>query len=162
MEYNEKYMKEALRQAKKAALIGETPIGAVIVKNGEIISRGYNKRETKKQSLAHAEISAIHKACRKLGGWRLWGCELYVTLEPCCMCAGAIIQARIDSVYFGASDYKAGCAGSVVNLFESGFCHRVEVSGGHMEDSSQRLIQEFFKELRAQKKENQKKAAEKM
>ncbi len=152
MEYNEKFMREALRQAKKAAAIGETPIGAVIVRNGEIISRSYNKRETKKNSLSHAEITAIDKACRKLGGWRLWGCELYVTLEPCCMCAGAIIQSRIDRVYFGATDNKAGCAGSVIDLFSAGFCHKVEVFGGYMQEESKALLQQFFRELRQKKK----------
>ncbi len=152
MEYNERFMREALRQAKKAAAIGETPIGAVIVRNGEIVSRGYNKRETKKRSLAHAEIAAIDKACKKLGGWRLWGCELYVTLEPCCMCAGAIIQSRIDRVYFGAPDNKAGCAGSVIDLFKAGFCHKVEVSGGYMQEESRELLQQFFRQLRQKKK----------
>jgi len=104
----EKFMKEALKQAKKAASIGETPIGAVIVRDGEIIARGYNKRETKKNALLHAEIIAINKACKKLGGWRLPRCEMYVTLEPCPMCAGAIINSRIEKVYFGAYDKKFG------------------------------------------------------
>ena len=114
---DEKFMKEALKQAKKAASIGETPIGAVIVRDGEIIARGYNKRETKKNALLHAEIIAINKACKKLGGWRLPRCEMYVTLEPCPMCAGAIINSRIENLYFGAYDKKSGCAGSVINLF---------------------------------------------
>ncbi len=151
--YEEKFMREAMRQAKKAAAINETPVGAVIVKDGKIIARGYNKRETRKNSLAHAEISAINKACRRLGGWRLFGCDLYVTLEPCCMCAGAVIQSRIDNVYYGAADYKAGCAESVMNMFEKGnFCHTVNVSGGYLGEESERLIKDFFKGLRLRKK----------
>lgn len=149
MAYEKRFMQEAIRQAKKAAAIGETPVGAVIVRNGEIIARGYNKRETKKNSLCHAEIAAIHKACRKLGGWRLPGCELYVTLEPCPMCAGAIIQSRIEHVYFGAYDYKAGCAGSALDLFQPGlFNHDVSVAGGHEEAVCAGLLSAFFRELR--------------
>lgn len=148
-----KYMSEAIRQAKKAAAIGETPVGAVIVKDGKIIARAYNKRETKKNSLCHAELAAINKACKRLGGWRLFGCDLYVTLEPCPMCAGAIIQSRIDRVFFGAYDYKAGCAGSRLNLFEEKlFNHDVEVAGGIMEDKCAVLLSDFFKELRQKKK----------
>ena len=145
----EKFMKEALKQAKKAASIGETPIGAVIVRDGEIIARGYNKRETKKNALLHAEIIAINKACKKLGGWRLPRCEMYVTLEPCPMCAGAIINSRIENVYFGAYDKKSGCAGSVINLFESGmFNHNVNVTGGITEDKCASILTEFFRELK--------------
>lgn len=148
----EKFMKEALKQAKKAASIGETPIGAVIVRDGEIIARGYNKRETKKNALLHAEIIAINKACKKLGGWRLPQCEMYVTLEPCPMCAGAIINSRIENVYFGAYDKKSGCAGSVINLFESGmFNHNVNVTGGITEDKCASILTEFFRELRKKK-----------
>lgn len=148
-----RYMQEALRQAKKAYAIGETPIGAVIVHQGEIIARGYNKRETKKNSLGHAELIAIHKACKKLGGWRLPGCALYVTLEPCPMCAGAIIQSRIDRVYFGAYDKKTGCAGSKTNLFEPQlFYHTVTVEGGILEEECASLMRRFFQELRAGKK----------
>lgn len=155
MRYNEKFMKEALKQAKKAALIGETPIGAVIVKDGKIIARAYNKRETQKNALRHAEISAIDKACRKLGGWRLIGCDMYVTLEPCAMCAGACSQARIENVFFAAYDKKTGCGGSVMNLFEKGlFPHTASVSGGHMEKESSEMIKDFFKTLREQKKRN--------
>lgn len=150
---HEYYMREALIQAKKAYSIGETPIGAVIVQNGIIISRGYNKRETKKNSLCHAEISAINKACRRLGGWRLPQCTLYVTLEPCCMCSGAIIQSRIDNVYFGAFDYKSGCAGSVVNMFEHGlFNYNVNIYGGILEKECSELLSDFFKELRKKKR----------
>ena len=115
---DEKFMYEALLQARRAAKLGEMPVGAVIVRDGEIIARGYNKRETKGNALLHAEIIAIDRACKKLGGWRLPGCEMYVTLEPCPMCAGAIISARIDNLYFGAFDKKSGSAGSVTNLFE--------------------------------------------
>ncbi|MCI8520139.1 MAG: nucleoside deaminase [Clostridia bacterium] len=145
-------MKEALRQAKKAADIGETPVGAVIVRGGEIISRGYNRRETKKNALGHAEIIAINKACKKLGGWRLPKCDMYVTLEPCPMCAGAIINSRIENVFFGAFDKKSGCAGSSVNLFEHGlFNHNVNVSGGIMETECSQILSLFFKELRRKK-----------
>lgn len=146
-------MKEALRQAKKAYAIGETPIGAVIVQDGKIIARGYNKRETKKNALLHAEVIAIDKACRRLGGWRLPRCEMYVTLEPCAMCAGAITHARIERVYFGAYDKKTGCAGSVCNLFEPNlFCHTVDAVGGVMKDECSELIKQFFRELRSQQK----------
>lgn len=145
-------MKEALKQAKKAASIGETPIGAVIVRDGEIIARGYNKRETKKNALLHAEVIAIDKACRKLGGWRLPRCDMYVTLEPCPMCAGAIVNSRIENVYFGAYDEKSGSAGSKTNLFEAGlFNHDVNVTGGVMETECASLLTEFFRELRKKK-----------
>lgn len=155
MEYKKEFMTAALKQAKKACDIAETPIGAVIVHKGKIIARGYNRRETKKNCLCHAEISAINKACRKLGGWRLPECDIYVTLEPCPMCAGAIISARIDNLYFGAYDYKSGCAGSVMNLFENAlFNHNVNVSGGHMEKECSSLISDFFKNLRKIKKEH--------
>ena len=146
-------MKEALKQAKKAYAIGETPIGAVIVHKGKIIARAYNKRETKKNVTYHAEILAIDKACKKLGGWRLPECDLYVTMEPCPMCAGAIIQARIDNVYYGAYDYKYGCCGSKTNLFEPGlFYYNVNCTGGIMEKESRELIQSFFRELRERKR----------
>lgn len=146
-------MKEALKQAKKAYRIGETPIGALIVRDGEIIARAYNKRETKKCVTYHAEILAIEKACKKLGGWRLPGCDLYVTMEPCPMCAGAIIQSRIENVYFGAYDYKYGCCGSKTNLFEPGlFYYNVNYVGGILETESRELIQSFFKELRKKKR----------
>ena len=154
-EFNEKFMLEAIKQAEKARSIGETPIGAVIVYDGKIIARGYNKRETMKNSLKHAEIEAINKACKVRGGWRLFGCDLYVTLEPCPMCSGAIIQSRIDNVYFGAYDAKSGCAGSSINLFEEGlFNHNVNVCGGVMEKECSALLSDFFKELRKAKKEN--------
>ncbi len=153
MEYNAEFMKEAIKQAKKAEKINETPIGAVIVHKGKIISRGYNKRETKKNCLCHAEIIAIDKACKKLGGWRLPKCDIYVTLEPCPMCAGAIISARIDNLYFGAYDKKSGCAGSSIDLFEKNlFNHNVNVVGGLMENECADILKNFFKRLR-QKKE---------
>jgi len=152
-ELNIYYMKEALKQAKKAYRIGETPIGAIIVRNGEIIARAYNKRETKKCVTYHAEILAIEKACKKLGGWRLPGCDLYVTMEPCPMCAGAIVQSRIENVYFGAYDYKYGCCGSKTNIFEPGlFYYNVNYVGGILETESKELIQSFFKELRKKKR----------
>ena len=151
--YEEKFMKEALRQAKLAYKDGETPIGAVIARDGEIIARGRNKREKKKNSLCHAEIAAINKACRRLGGWRLPGCELYVTLEPCPMCAGAVIQSRIQNVYFGAYDKKAGCAGSKCDLFKAGlFNFDVTAEGGFMEDECAQLLSSFFRELRMRKR----------
>ena len=147
----EKFMKEALKQAKKAASIGETPIGAVIVRDGEIIARGYNKRETKKNALLHAEIIAINKACKKLGGWRLPRCEMYVTLEPCPMCAGAIINSRIENLYFGAYDKKAGSCGSVVNLFELPYNHRPLCTGGILQERCADTLTGFFKNLRRKK-----------
>ena len=151
---DEKFMKEALKQAKKAAALGETPVGAVIVRDGKIIARGYNKRETKKNALMHAEISAINKACRKLGGWRLPGCDMYVTLEPCPMCAGAILNARIENVYFGAYDKKSGCAGSAVNLFDKGLCnYSLTARGGVMEHECAAVLKDFFKSLRNSKKD---------
>lgn len=149
----EKFMREAIKQAKKAASIGETPVGAVIVQDGKIIARGYNKRETKKNALMHAEIIAINKACKKLGGWRLPRCDMYITLEPCPMCSGAIINSRIDNVYFGAYDKKSGCAGSTVNLFENGmFNHSVNIVGGIMENECAQILSSFFRELRQSKR----------
>lgn len=142
------YMKEALAEAKKAALSGEAPIGAVIVKDGEIISRAHNTRETDKNALCHAEITAIDKACRKLGGWRLTGCELFVTLEPCPMCAGAIVNSRIKRVVFGAKDAKAGAFGSVLNLNFYPLNHKPEVVSGILEEECAALLGEFFAQRR--------------
>ena len=142
-------MRLALAQAKKAAAIGEMPVGAVVVRNEEVISRGYNKRETKKNALLHAEIIAIERACKKLGGWRLPGCELYVTLEPCPMCAGAILNSRIQRVYFGASDVKSGCAGSRINLLDMNLCnYSLKADGGILEDECSTIIKDFFRDLR--------------
>lgn len=152
--YNQKFMDKAISQAKRAAKYDETPIGACIVKDGEVIAYGRNKREEKGNSLCHAEIVAINKACKKIGDWRLEGCDLYVTLEPCPMCAGAIIQSRIENVYFGAYDKKAGCAGSKTNLFVPDmFNHNVNVEGGHSEEECASILQSFFKSLRKKKKE---------
>lgn len=146
------FMREALRQAKKAAAIGEMPVGAVVVRDGKIISRGYNKRETKKNALLHAECIAIDRACKKLGGWRLPGCELYVTLEPCPMCAGAILNSRIERVYFGAADPKSGCAGSRINLLDMNLCnYSLAVEGGILGEECSELIKNFFRLLRKEK-----------
>lgn len=143
------FMKEALRQAKKAAGIFEVPIGCVIVQDGKILARGYNRRTIDKNVLSHAEITAIKKACQKTGDWRLEQCELYVTLEPCPMCAGAIVEARIPKVYIGALNKKAGSAGSVVDLFHvSGFNHQVDTETGILGEESASLLQEFFRTLR--------------
>ena len=150
--YNQKFMNAAIKQAKLAEKYDEIPIGAVIVYEDKIIARGRNKRETKKNSLCHAEIDAINKACKKMDAWRLSECDLYVTLEPCPMCAGAIIQSRIKNVYFGAYDYKAGCAGTKTNLFLPGmFNHDVFAEGGHSEEKCVALLQNFFKKLRQRK-----------
>ena len=151
-EFNIKYMEKALELAKEAFQDDEVPVGAVIVRNGEIVATGRNKREKEKNALLHAETDAINNACKVLGGWRLWNCDIYVTLEPCPMCAGAIINSRIENVYFGAYDKKSGCAGSVINLFESGmFNHNVNVTGGITEDKCASILTEFFRELRKKK-----------
>ena len=147
----EYYMRAALGRAKTAAKNGETPVGAVIVKNGKIIAGGRNRREKKKNALCHAEISAINLACKKLGGWRLIGCDLYVTLEPCAMCAGAIINSRIEKVYFGASDMKSGSFGSVVDLSALPYNHKPDITGGILEKECSGVLSEFFKELRKKK-----------
>lgn len=149
MTKDEKYMKEAIKQAKKAALMGDVPIGCVIVYNDKIIARGYNKRNAKKTTLAHAEIIAIEKASKKIGDWRLEDCTMYITLEPCQMCAGAIIQARIPKVVVGAMNKKAGCAGSVLNMFQvPAFNHQVEFENGVLEDECSEMLSNFFRELR--------------
>ncbi len=145
------YMKLALKQAKKAYEIGEVPIGCVIVKDGKVISKSHNLREIKKKATAHAEIIAINKACKKLDSWRLIGCTLYVTLEPCAMCAGAIINSRIDRVVFGAHDYKAGSCGSLCNLFELDYNHKPLLTTGVREEECGGILSEFFRELRRKK-----------
>ena len=142
------YMQQALSLAQQAGQAGEVPVGCVIVRKGEIVGRGKNTREADKSALAHAEIQAIDDACRNLGGWRLWDCTLYVTLEPCPMCAGAIINARIPRVVFGATDEKYGACGSVCNLFAMDFNHRPEVTSGVLQEESQGLLREFFEHLR--------------
>lgn len=153
MDQDEIFMREAVRQAKKAYKMEETPIGCVIVREGKIIARGYNKRNLKKNTLAHAEISAINKASRVVGDWRLEDCTMYITLEPCPMCAGAIVQARIKRVVVGSMNPKAGCAGSVVNLLQmEGFNHRVEMRSGVLEKECSELMSSFFRALRLKKK----------
>lgn len=141
-------MQQALALAQEAAAEGEVPVGCVITRNGEIVGRGRNRRETGKTALAHAEIEAIAEACRNLGGWRLWECTLYVTLEPCPMCAGAIVNARIPRVVFGARDAKCGACGSVCDLFSMDFNHHPAVTAGVLEQESAALLTEFFKNLR--------------
>lgn len=153
MTKDEKYMKEAIKQAKKAALVGDVPIGCVIVYEDKIIARGYNKRNAKKTTLAHAELLAIEKASKVIQDWRLEECTMYITLEPCQMCAGAIVQARIPRVVVGAMNKKAGCAGSVINLFQiPAFNHQVEFEKGVLEEECSSLLSDFFKELRNEKR----------
>jgi len=152
MEEKEFFMKEALKEAKKAYDKLEVPVGAVIVKDGKIIARGHNQKETKKSSIRHAEISAIEKACNKLNSWRLIDCSMYVTLEPCPMCAGAIIQSRIKDVYIGTNDEKTGSCGSVFNLFEDyKFNHHVKSENGICKEDCEKILKDFFKELRKTK-----------
>lgn len=152
MSIDEKFMREALKEAQKSYDIGEVPVGAVVVKDGEIVGRGHNLRETDKNALSHAELIAINEACTKLGGWRLWQCDLYVTLEPCPMCTGAIINSRIKKVVFGAFDKKAGSCSSVINLFELPYNHKPELIFGILEEECSKLLSDFFKELRERKK----------
>lgn len=147
----EKFMREALVQARRAAGRGEVPVGAVIVRGGTVIARAYNTRETGKNALHHAELKAIDKACRKLSGWRLPGCELYVTLEPCAMCAGAIVNSRIEKVYFGARDKKAGAFGTCFDINSYGLNHRPEVFAGILENECSSLLSDFFAGLRRRK-----------
>lgn len=147
---DEKYMKRAIELARKAADAGEVPVGAVIVDNatGEIIAEGYNLRETEKRATAHAEILAIDRACGARGGWRLSGCTMYVTLEPCPMCAGALVNSRIDRVVYGAADALAGCCGSVINFNSYPFNHSFKLTGGVCEAECKELLQNFFKKKR--------------
>lgn len=153
MTQDEKYMRQAIVQAKKAYAREETPIGCVIVYENKIIARGYNKRNWKKNTLAHAEILAINKASRVIGDWRLEDCTMYVTLEPCPMCAGAIVQARIPRVVVGSMNPKAGCAGSVLNLLQTpGFNHQVELETGVLGEECSQLMTRFFQELRQKRK----------
>ena len=150
---DEAYMKKALQLAELAADIGEVPVGAIVVKKstGEIVGRGYNRRECDRNPLVHAELIAINEASRRLGGWRLIDCELFVTLEPCPMCAGAVINSRIERVVFGAYDKKAGSCGSLTDLFALPYNHRPELLGGVMEEECSAVLSEFFKRLRAKK-----------
>ncbi len=151
MDRDERFMEEALSLARQAALEGEVPIGCVVTLGDEIVGRGRNCRENSKNALGHAELMAIHEACRRLGGWRLWQCRLYVTLEPCPMCAGAIINARIPVVIYGAKDPKAGSVDSVAQLFSLGYNHHPQVISGVLEDSCAQILRDFFRTLRAQK-----------
>lgn len=154
---DEKYMKEAIGQAKKAGAIGDVPIGCVIVCDGKIIARGYNKRNKNKTVLAHAELLAMSKACKKIGDWRLEDCTMYITLEPCQMCAGAIVQARIPRVVIGSMNPKAGCGGSILNLLEmEEFNHQVDVTRGVLEEECSEMLSAFFRELRKKQKEKKK------
>ena len=152
---DEKFMREAIRQAKKAYALKEVPIGCVIVREDKIIARGYNRRNTDKNTLAHAELTAIRKAGRKCGDWRLEDCTMYVTLEPCQMCAGAIVQSRMKKVVIGAMNPKAGCAGSVLNLLQmQAFNHQVELEKGVLGQECSDMLSSFFRELRDLKKQN--------
>lgn len=153
MTQDEKYMKAAITQAKKAAALDEVPIGCVIVQDGKIIARGYNRRNTDKNTLAHAELAAIRKASKKTGDWRLEDCTMYVTLEPCQMCAGAIVQSRLKRVVIATMNPKAGCAGSVLNLLQmEAFNHQVEITRGVREEECAALLSDFFRKLRQKKK----------
>ncbi len=148
---DKKYMRAALELAKHSYDEGEVPVGAVIVKDGEIIACGRNRREKGKNALYHAEIEAINEACRALGGWRLFQCDIYVTLEPCPMCAGAIINSRLRRLVYGAKDEKAGSAQSVINLFDLPYNHKPQITSGVMEDECRNILSSFFKELRTEK-----------
>ena len=152
MTTDEKFMKAAIKQAKKAYAIDEVPIGCVIVQDGKIIARGYNRRNTDKNALAHAELAAIRKASKKTGDWRLEDCTLYVTLEPCQMCAGAIVQSRMQRVVIATMNAKAGCAGSILNLLQmQEFNHQVEITRGVLEEECSTMLSQFFRELRKRK-----------
>lgn len=154
MTTEERYMKVAIKQAKKAENIDEVPIGCVIVYHGKIIARGYNRRNIDKNTLSHAELNAIKKASKRLGDWRLDDCEMYVTLEPCQMCAGAIVQSRIKKIYIGSMNPKAGSAGSVINLLQvKEFNHQVEIESGILQEECSGMLSDFFKNLRKRKKD---------
>ena len=149
MTINEKYMKAAIKEAMKAQDIDEVPIGCVVVKDGKIIARGYNKREKEQDATSHAELKTLQKACKKLKSWRLVGCDIYVTLEPCLMCAGAIIQSRIENVYFGAYDPKGGAFGSSINVLDAkNINHRPNVCGGILEAECSQILKGYFKKKR--------------
>lgn len=151
MNSDEKFMRLALEQAHLAYQIGEVPVGAVVVKNGQVVGTGYNRRETDKNAVAHAELLAINDACKNLGGWRLWECELYVTLEPCPMCAGAIINSRIKRLVYGASDKKAGSVESIVKMFDLPYNHKPPYTAGVLEEECSQILTNFFKEMRSKK-----------
>jgi tRNA(adenine34) deaminase len=153
MTEDERFMREALRQARKAEKLEEVPIGCVLVKEGKIIARGYNRRNTDKNTLSHAELNAIRRASRREGDWRLEECTMYITLEPCQMCAGAIVQARIPRVVIGSMNAKAGCAGSVLNLLQmEAFNHQAEITRGVLEEECSAMLSDFFHRLRIKKK----------
>ena len=157
MTEDERFMKKALHHAKRAAAIGEIPIGCVIVRDGKVIARGFNQRRSRKTTLAHAEMIAIDRASRKLGDWRLEGCTMYVTLEPCQMCSGALVQSRIDRVVIGTMNPKAGCAGSILNILQMpAFNHQVEITGGVLQEECSAVLQDFFRDLRIRVKEEKK------
>ena len=159
MNQDEKYMREAIRQAKKAYVLEEVPIGCVIVYQDKIIGRGYNRRTVDKNTLSHAELQAIRKASKKMDDWRLEDCTMYVTLEPCQMCSGAIVQARIKRVVVGCMNPKAGCAGSILNLLDmKEFNHQVELTTGVLEEECSGMMKQFFKELRQKQKDKKKKS----
>ena len=151
MNNDEKFMRLALEQAYLAYKMGEVPVGAVVVRNGEVVGTGYNRRETDKNAVAHAELLAIDDACKRLGGWRLWECELYVTLEPCPMCAGAIINSRIKRLVYGASDKKAGSVESIVRMFDLPYNHKPPYTAGVLEEECSQILKSFFKEMRSRK-----------
>lgn len=153
----EDYMRLAIEEAKKSVAIGEVPVGAVIVRNGEVIAAGHNQRESTKNALSHAETEAIFKACQVLGGWRLWECEMYVTLEPCPMCAGAILNARLQKVTFGAYDEKNGAISSVFSMYDYPLTYQPKTEGGILKEDCAALLTAFFKSLREKRKENPKK-----
>ena len=156
MTAQEKFMKQALKQAQKAALLDEVPVGAVIVQDGKIIARAFNKRRTPADATGHAEIAVIKKACKKTGDFRLTSCDLYVTLEPCPMCAGACVNARVENIYFGAYDEKAGCCGTLYNLPQDvRFNHRAAVTGGVLQEECAKLLSDFFKVKRKDKKQKE-------
>ncbi len=154
MTTDEKFMCLAIEQAKRAYEIQEVPIGAVVIKDGDVVGVGYNRRETGKNALYHAELMAIDDACRKLNGWRLWQCEMYVTLEPCPMCAGAIINSRLKRIVYGCEDCKAGSVKSVIKLFELPYNHKPECIGGVLSNECSGLLSDFFRELRERKRLN--------
>ena len=150
------FMHKALELAQKAFDENEVPIGAVVVRNGEIVGTGYNKRDSKKNAMLHAETVAIYNACEKLGGWRLWECDLYVTLEPCPMCTGAIINSRIRNVYYGAKNPKAGACESVINLFDYPFNHKPNITSGLLEEECSKIMTDFFLKVREKRKKEKK------
>ncbi len=156
MSDNNFFMRKALELAQIAFEEDEVPIGAVVVRNGEIVGMGYNKRDSQKNAILHAETVAIYNACEKLGGWRLWECDLYVTVEPCPMCTGAIINSRIRNLYFGAKNPKAGACGSIINLFDYPFNHKPNITSGLLEEECSKIMTDFFLKVREKRKKEKK------